>query len=318
MNKSIPWIEKYRPEKLEDLMLDLQIEKQIGVFLNNVHNTHLIVMGLPGIGKTSTAKCIAKKILGDHIKEGFLELNAAEDRGIKSISSIIPPFCKKIVNFDESKIILLDEADNLTAKCQHDINDIIKQYGNKIRFIFTCNDSTKITEDIQSVCRIIRFKPVTDFQMSKYLEKICANENIKYNKSGIDTICYISSGDMRKSINNLQLTTYTYNNITKPHVLKICKLPDPDDIKDIIKLCDEHKVSDANNALETIISEGYYYLDIVNGFTYVLSNDDIDEEIKLKLVNVVNQTKIIISSGLRSKLQLSAMICRLTKIFMEQ
>lgn len=318
MEKSIPWIEKYRPTSLEDMLLDIQIEKQIKVFIENKTNTHLIIMGSPGLGKTSAAKCIAKKILGEHITDGFLELNAAEERGVKGISACIPPFCKKLVNFSEPKIILLDEADNLTIKCQHDINDLIKQYGRKIKFIFTCNDSKKITEDIQSVCRICRFKPITDFQMLQYLKKICTAENIPYNKAGLQIICYISDGDMRKSINNLQLTAYAYSHITKPNVLRICKLPDPDDIKKIIILCKSDLVL-AYDAMESIIADGYYYLDIVNGFTYVFETDsDMSDELKLKLINEVNKTTIIISSKVRSKLQLTAMICRLTNILLEK
>jgi replication factor C subunit 2/4 len=299
-------------------MLDPQIATQIKVFIKNITNTHLIITGLPGIGKTSTVKCIAKKILGEHIADGYLELNAAEDRGVKSISLIIPPFCKKVVNFTESKIILLDEADNLTAKCQYDINSMIKQFGHRTKFIFTCNDSTKIIEDIQSICRIIRFKKLTDEQISTYLEKICKIENVKYNNTGLETICYISLGDMRMAINNLQLTAYAYQNITKQFVLRVCKLPDPDEIKKIIKLCSEGKMLEAHSALDNIIGEGYYYLDIVTCFIYVLTtNYDMEENIKLKLVDIVQQTKITISTGLRSKLQLSAMICRLTNVFLK-
>ena len=313
MENSIPWTEKYRPANIEDIILDEQIEQQIKIFLQDRENVHLIITGQSGVGKTSSVKCIAKKILGDNIGQGYLELNAAEDRGVRSIATIIPPFCKRVVNFTPSKIILLDEADNMTAKCQYDINDMIKDYGRKTKFIFTCNDSTKIIEDIQSVCRIVRFKKLTDSQISKYLAKICQTEGIECNNSGLTTICYISNGDMRKSINNLQLTAYSYGKITKQNVLKICKFPDPEEIKGIIELCLKRKLEDANNELEKIIAEGYYYLDIVNGFVYVLSNYDVPESLKLKLIQMVNKTKIAVSTGLRSKLQLTAMICRLVQ-----
>ncbi len=254
-----------------------------------------------------------KKILGENLQAGYLELNAAEDRGIRSISQIIPPFCKRVVNFDESKIILLDEADNMTSKCQYDINEMIKTFGRKTKFIFTCNDSRKIIEDIQSVCRIVRFKKLTDDQIKSYLEKICKKENIEYNDSGLSTICYISDGDMRKSINNLQLTSYSYGKISKQNVLKICKVPDPEDITKIINFCLDKKLSDADNELEYIIQQGYYYLDIVNGFIYVITKMEIDEKLRLALIEIINKTKIVVSTGLRSKLQLSAMLCRIIK-----
>lgn len=315
MENSIPWIEKYRPEKIEDIILSEQVEKQIKIFLLDRENIHLIITGNPGVGKTTSVRCIAKKILENDIKEGYLELNAAEDRGVRSISTIIPPFCKKVVNFKKSKIILLDEADNMTAKCQYDINEMIKTYGRRTKFIFTCNDSTKIIGDIQSVCRIIRFKTLLDKQIKKYLIKICNKEAVEYNESGLNTICYISGGDMRKAINNLQITAYSYNKITKQNVLDICKMPDPETIKNIIKTCHKNDLENAIKQMDMIIMQGYYYLDIITSFTYVLSGFDINENLKLKLNEVINQTKIIISTGLRSKLQLTAMICRMIDVF---
>lgn len=313
MENSIPWIEKYRPKDLEDIILDENIEHQIKIFLMDHKNVHLILTGNPGIGKTSTVKCIAKKMLGENIHNCYLELNAAGDRGIKSISVIVPPFCKRIINTDVSKIILLDEADNMTQKCQYDIINLLKTYGDKVKFIFTCNDSSKIIEDIQSLCRIIRFKKLTDEQIKIYLTKICIQESISYSDEGLSTICYISNGDMRKSINDLQKTAYTYNDITKESVLKICKVPDPEKIKKIIKYCLDKKLIKADDELNELIKQGYYYSDIVSGFIYILSNYDIEEELKLKLIQIINQTKIAVIIGLRTKLQLSAMICRIIK-----
>lgn len=313
MENSIPWIEKYRPANIEDIILDEHVAQQINIFLQDRENVHLIITGLPGIGKTSTVRCIAKKILGEHMQQGYLELNAAEDRGVKSISTIVPPFCKRVVNFTLSKIILLDEADNMTPKCQYDINDMIKEFGRKTKFIFTCNDSSKIIEDIQSVCRIIRFKKLTDKQIITYLSKICKIENIPFDKNGLSTICYISNGDMRKSINDLQKTSYTFGKITKETVLGICKVPDPEELKKIIDLCIKNKLVEANNEMDNIIKQGYYYLDIVTGFIYVLEKYDMNEYQKLRLIEIVNRTKIIVSTGLRSKLQLTGMICRLIK-----
>ena len=310
MDKSIPWMEKYRPADLDDIVYDEQTTNHINIFMKNRINTHLILSGDPGTGKTTTVRCIAKRLLGDKIDIGYLELNAAEDRGIKSISNIIPPFCKKTADVS-FKIILLDEADNITQKCQYDINDMIKIYGEKTKFIFTCNVSSKIIEDIQSVCKIIRFKTLTNDQMRIVLTKICKAESIPYTKNGIETICYVSNGDMRKAINNLQLTSFTYEKITKRNIFNICKIPNPEDIRRVLDYCHEQDITNANAALDKIISTGYHYLDIINSFVFVITNTETQESIKLSMINVVNQTKIIVSCGLQSKLQLTAMVCRL-------
>jgi len=311
MEGSIPWIEKYRPDDIDKVILDEQTAKQIKIFLEDRPDTHLIITGLPGTGKTSTVRCISKKVLGENMESGYLELNAEEDRGVKSIGTIIPPFCMRVVNFKTSKIILLDEADNMTAKCQYDINDMLKKFGKNCKFIFTCNDSSQIIEDIQSVCRIIRFKKLSDEQIKGYMTYICDKEGVTCQESGLNAICYIADGDMRKAINNLQLTAYSFDKITKTTVLKICKMPDPEEIRVIIKLCLEAKLKEALADLEKIISEGYYYLDVVTSFHFVLTSYPLEEDLRMKLFMAVNETKISVSSGLRSKLQLTAMICRL-------
>lgn len=315
MEYSIPWIEKYRPSSVKDIVLNEETRKHVNIFMEDIQNTHFIITGPPGIGKTTTVRCIARETLGENLAAGYLELNAAEDRGIRSIASIIPPFCKKLVNFKQSRIILLDEADNMTTKCQYDINDMMRQYGSNIKFIFTCNDSTKIIEDIQSVCKIARFKPLNSDQIKQYISHICECEGLTINKVGLETICYVSGGDMRKAINNLQMTAFSFDNINKTNILKICKVPDPENIKEVLDLCEKGNLVEANKSIEHMIFNGYYYTDIVNGIIYVVTNHSYSEELKLKIINIVNQTLIAISCGLRSTLQLTALLARLTRLF---
>lgn len=329
MHNSTPWIEKYRPSELDDIIMDPNIKKIIDVLIHNRGNTHMIITGPPGIGKTSTVRCIARKILGINLENGFLELNDSDSRGVKNITSIIPSFCKRAVSFDESKIILLDESDNITSKCQADLCDMIKQFGHNTNFIFTCNDSSKIIENIQSICRIIRFKSLCDDQIKERLKKICEYEEVSQTEEGLNTICYISGGDMRKAINNLQITANSFNKITKKEVLSICKMPDPIEIASIIDLCLKKNFSDSNQKLNNLIMEGYYFLDIVVSFGYVVDRSEIhrlktselspirtgiSNKIKLQLIDVINQTKIVLSTNVRSKLQLVAMLCRMIDV----
>jgi len=312
MENSIPWIEKYRPGKIDDIIMEKNIEDQIKLFLVERDNIHLILTGLPGVGKTSTVKCIAKKLLGPYLNEGYLELNAADDRGIKSIDVLIPTFCRKSVPFTQSKIILLDEADNMTSKCQYDINSSIKKYGKKTKFIFTCNDSSKIVEDIQSVCHIVHLKKLSEPQIYNYLRKICEAEGVKYQKSGLELVCSISDGDMRKAINNLQIISYSYKIINKKNVLLICQVPDPEKIKIILELCMEQDFNGAIEELEKIMESCHYYSDIITGFYHTVNKMNLKD--KLEILDIVFQTKITFSVGTRSKLQIIAMVARIIKI----
>uniref|UniRef100_A0A6C0CBN2 AAA+ ATPase domain-containing protein n=1 Tax=viral metagenome TaxID=1070528 RepID=A0A6C0CBN2_9ZZZZ len=315
MESSIPWIEKYRPTELENVIMDDQTKMLIDVLIKKKKNVHLIITGFPGVGKTSTVKCIAKKALGANIHEGFLELNDADTRA-KNSSTLVPTFCKRSVNFDEPKIVLLDEADTTNKRWQNELCEFIKLYGKNTRFIFTCNNSAKIIEDIQSICRIIRFKKLSDDQIKNRLIQICLKEKVAYSESGLEMICYISAGDMRKAINNLQMAAFSAESIDKQSVLDVCRMPDPNDINEIIDFCIKKDLDSANKSLNRLMIEGFHYLDIIIGFDYILTGSKIKDEIKLQLIHIVNQTTIVVSTGVRSKLQMLAMLCRIVDIFL--
>ncbi len=118
---------------------------------------------------------------------------------------------------------------------------------------------------------------------------------------------------MRKSINDLQKTAFTYQKITKKTVLKICRVPDPEEIKKIIELCLQGDLINADTEMNSIIKLDYCYFDIVSSFVFVLTSYDLEHSIKLKLIDIVNKTKINVSKGLHSKLQLSGMLCRIIR-----
>lgn len=313
---SIPWVEKHRPKKIEDLILSEQILKQINAFLESGENTHLIITGDPGVGKTSTVRCLSSKFLGETIRDCFLELSSTEEYAIKNIATVIPTFCKKSVDGNGQKIILFDEIDNFTSKNQIDIGNLMKIHGKNTKFIFTCNDHTKIDSTIQSLCRIVRYTPLSKEQIGRRLIKICEIEKVSYDKSGIDAICLISEGDLRKAVNNLQLTVYTYEKVNKNNVYKICKLPDPIRIQKIINYCENNDLNNAAQEISNIFSEGYGHMDVVNVFNNVIvQNPSLKENVRLDLIKIVNDYKVVLSTTVKSNLQMYAMLCDLVKYY---
>lgn len=288
LNNNIPWIEKYRPNNFNDILLDEHIYKILQ------SNNNLILTGTPGVGKTSSARCIAKDY-------ETLEINAADDRSAKLIEDTINLFCKKIS--EKKKIIILDEFDNMISSYQYIIKNLMDKYN--VKFILICNEQNKVIEILQSNCLIIKFNPLKDEQIKSYLIRILNNEKIPFEENGLNTICYYAGGDMRKAINNLQLVSYAHKKITKKNFIKICKVPDLDDIILILDLCKKNKFDESIIELNKIINKGYYLLDIISSFELLLK---IKKDIKL--LKILNETKYIITSGIYSKLQLYAMIAR--------
>ena len=273
---NLPFSEKYRPRKLEDLIIDKIIHNKISSIIQNKDTPNIIFTGKSGVGKTSTIHCIAKAIYPKHeYQESILELNASDDRGIKSVHETIINFCKKKVFFKEGyaqhKLLILDEADNITPKAQRLINSIMEKYPTT-RFAFTCNNSADIIESIQSRCVIIRFtKPPIDHFINR-IKIICSVENIKYNQDSISYLFEICQKDLRQTLNMLELTYHTYNKITIENINKICDIPSQTILQELYDSVINKDVKSICTLINNFQNDGYYSLDVLLHFIQFIKN----------------------------------------------
>ena len=315
-----PWIEKYRPIEVEDLVLDNGTLNKVKKIILEKDMPNIIITGSPGIGKTTTILCIAKKLLGKHFRDGVLELNASDDRGVKTVQESIEYFCKKKLEigdkYSSHKIILLDEADNMTKKAQQSINNLMQQYHNNTRFAFTCNNSSEIIEAIQSRCIIFRYTKISDDEIKHRLEVICKKENIPYTDDGLNTVVMTAQGDLRQAINNLQLTYNGYIDIIPENVFKLCDKPHPLVIQNIFEACYKKEFKTALMHLTSLQEKGYSSSDIIFTMIYTLKNIDksiLDEKTKIYFMEEIGRTSLIVSRGMNTPLQLTGCIAALCK-----
>ena len=199
----LPWVEKYRPTNSNDIILEPFIKEKIIKIIDTENIPNMIITGEPGTGKTSTILFIANHIYKTEYSEYVLELNASDDKGLPIINNIIYPFCKKKKNIN--KLIILDEADTITIKAQNLLSNILSEFINTTRFVFICNDCTQIIESIQSKCIIIKYPKINKENLETKIEYICKNENIPYDKNGIETLLFVSMQDIRQIINTKQI-----------------------------------------------------------------------------------------------------------------
>jgi len=316
-----PWIEKYRPTDIEDLVLDQGTFNKINKIIKDKNMPNIIITGVPGIGKTTTILCLAKNLLGKYFKEGALELNASDDRGVKTAQETIEYFCKKKIDMDDQyaqhKIILLDEADNMTKRAQQSISNLMEQYHGSTRFAFTCNNSSDIIEAIQSRCIIFRYCRLSHQQVKDKLTKICEIENITYTDDGLNSIVTTAQGDLRQAINNLQLTYNGYTDIIPENVYKLCDKPHPLVIQNIFTACSKKDIKDALVQLNELRDKGYSSSDISLSMINTLKtlpDDILTENMKIKYMQEISVTCLNISKGLNTPLQLSGCIAALCKL----
>ncbi|KTW26094.1 replication factor C subunit 4 [Pneumocystis carinii B80] len=315
-DEELPWIEKYRPMCLEDIMGNEETIERLKVISVNGNMPHIMISGMPGIGKTTSVICLARKMLGDAFNEAVLELNASDERGIDVVRNRIKGFAQKKVNLPlgKHKIIILDEADSMTPGAQQALRRIMEIYSNTTRFAFICNQSNKIIEPIQSRCAILRYSKLSDQQILKRLLEICKSENVKYSDDGLSALIFSSEGDMRQAVNNLQSTVMGFGFVKGENVFKVVDLPSPGAIKSIINNCKKGDINVALETLKDLWNMGYSALDIITTFFKVVKMmDDLPEYTRLEYIKEIGTTHMIILEGVQTPLQLYGLVARLTK-----
>jgi replication factor C subunit 2/4 len=324
MNK-IPWIEKYRPQKIEEIVMDDVINKQILNIIKNKDIPNMILTGTPGIGKTTTLLCLARELYGPYANEAVLELNASDDRGIQSINTSVINFCNYLIPYKDDKkspyskqkLIIFDEADNMTDKALPIISMLMDKYHETTRFVFTCNVSSKIIESIQSRCKILRFSRLPIEFITKRLTEICKLEKVKFKKNALEEIAIISGGDLRSAVNLLQLTTDKFESITSENVSSTCDKPSAILIKNIIIDCIDKKLIEAIEKTYQLKEKGFTGADIINNSFNVLRLhicNDIKEEIKMKLLTVISEYMYNISKTMDTDILLTSFLIEMNNI----
>ena len=192
MANTIPWIEKYRPNNINDIVYHDDIRNTLKKLISNKKFPHTIFFGPPGTGKTSTILACAKEIYGEGYKTMVLELNGSDDRGIKVIREQIKGFSEYNQLFCRGvKLVILDEADSMTYDAQFALRRVIENYTHNTRFCLICNYISKLIPALQSRCITFRFSNInSDCSLIK-LREIINEENIKYDKIGLKTIIEI-------------------------------------------------------------------------------------------------------------------------------
>ena len=245
------WVEKYRPIKIDDIVNQKEIVESLKNLMKEpAEMPHLLFTGPAGVGKTTTALCMSRQLLGEDWKRDTLELNASDERGIKMVRERVKKFASvfKIRTNEKDirkfRIIILDEADEMTSEAQTALRRIIEDSSETTRFVIICNYLSQIIEPIQSRCAIFRFIRIEKEIIENYLKSLCKKEEIKYDDKAISQIFESTNGDLRHSINVLQ-TASVMGSITHSNVLASLGLSGKSTVNEIIKLAVSGKFNDA-------------------------------------------------------------------------
>lgn len=293
--KDTIFIERYRPKDFKDMVgLDERIPRLV-----NKNMPHMLFSSPPGTGKTTCAKIIINKLNCDYI-----ELNASDERGIDTIRNKVKTFAMTMTSKDIFKVVLLDEADYLTAEAQATLRNLMEKYHKNCRFILTCNFENKIIDALQSRCTKFTFKKVSDSEHFDLLKKICENEGIVYKDGTLMKIIEVSRGDIRKSINLLQQNTKD-KKLTED-------FSQESNIKEIIEKIKKNQFDDVQR--ELIESNLDYDSLLYDFFEYIRNDKTIDLERRKKIILEISQSLFEMSFVLLKDVTFSKFLIKLEEI----
>lgn len=263
--------------------------------------------------------CLARELLGENYKSAVLELNASDERGIDVVRGTIKQFAQQKVNLPagRQKIVILDEADSMTAGAQQALRRTMELASGTTRFAFACNLSNKIIEPLQSRCAVLRYSKLTDQQVLKRLLEIIKLENVQYSDDGLSALIFSAEGDMRQAINNLQSTVSGFGFVSGDNVFKVVDSPHPIVVQAILKACNQGDIDAALLSLKQLWDKGYSAVDIISTmFRVTKFLPDLSEATKLEFIKVIGFTHMRVLDGVSTYLQLSGCVAKLCKLKM--
>lgn len=316
--EQLPWVEKYRPSSLGELVAHEDIVKMIERMMNKKQLPHMLLHGPPGTGKTSTITALAKTLYKEKYKSMTLELNASDARGIDVVRDQIKTFVSVKQLFASSasegqpKLVILDEADNMTSAAQFALRRMIEHYAANARFILICNYSSKIIPALQSRCTKLRFAPLTEAQIVGRLEFVARQEKIELTADGAHAIVQVGSGDMRKVLNVFQTTSMGHQGaINAEKVYQSTGIPSPEDIDSFLRTLMDGAVSFAAGlqTLQTLLhSKGYALDDFLQLMHQRLVVQTMPGNQRLHLTSVLADIDWRLKQGCSDQVQLAAMV----------
>lgn len=311
------WIERFRPDDLDDVKGQVQTVKALKQYVNEGDIPNLLFSGPPGVGKTASAVAIARELYGDSWEDNFLELNASDERGIDVVRDRVKKFARASASNVDFRIIFLDEADALTPDAQSALRRTMERYAGNVRFILSCNYASKIIEAIQSRCSRYRFTPLSDEAVEEQIREITESEGIQITDDAVDALVYASNGDMRRAINGLQAVSILDDEeITEERVFLVTNTIKPEEVREILETAISGDFVEARRQTREIMNEkGVASNELLTQLHQAIWSElDLEAAQSVEVSDILGEVDYRISQGADENIQIDSLLSKLSDV----
>jgi DNA polymerase III delta prime subunit len=214
-SSTIPWVEKYRPDSFDKIILDSYNKQILTNILKKNYFPNLLFYGPPGTGKTTTIiNLISAFQKNNNQKSGGLSihLNASDDRGIDVIRNQINTFVNSKTLFNTgTKFVILDEVDYMTKNAQHAFKYLLQNYKKNVRFCLICNYISRIDDSLQNEFIRLRFNQLPTKDIINFISNISKQEKLRLEYVDFVSIQGLYKSDVRSMINYMQSNKFSKN-----------------------------------------------------------------------------------------------------------
>ena len=263
------------------------------------------------MGKTSTILAVARQLFKPgQFNSQVLELNASDDRGIGMVRESILSFASTRSIFSSGfKLVILDEADNMTKDAQNALRRTIEKFTENTRFCLICNYLNKIIPALQSRCTKFRFAPLKMELIKPRLDMVIEKEKLSVTECGMKAVTLLSGGDMRKALNIMQSTAMAFKEITEENVYVCTGHPLNSDIRSILQWMLQEDFNSSHEKISYLKQvKGLALQDIITEIHLLVQRIEFPNPIKIQVLENLAEIEYRLSAGCSEKLQVSAMI----------
>lgn len=329
-----PWVEKYRPASLDDIVHHNDIVSVLKQTLVTKDFPNLLLYGPPGTGKTSSIMALARAMFGSRMEGRVLHLNASDERGINVIRERVRQFAQSIpMSFagdsqpgsqkpktNNLKLIILDEADSMTCAAQACLRRTMEIYSRTTRFCLICNYVSRIIEPIASRCSKFRFQPISAPLMLERLEHICKNENVKYNDVKVlEHLILVCDGDLRQAITTLQSAhrlAGPNNTLDLDLIHEVSGYIPRRHINKFVAVCRSKSLERLNEYIIDLINEGYTASQFLSQIhDWLLTSSGINDASLAKMISALALAEHRFCDGSDEYIQLLYVASTIMKLF---